>query len=139
MKTNLSFLVVLLLALSLNACATITRGSKDTLVIETDPPNADVLLSSGQVCKTPCSIKLPRKDNCVVKIKKSGFTDVNVNVTAQISGAGGAGMAGNILLGGIIGGGVDLATGAMYDLKPNPIKVNLEKSEILTINNEQEP
>ena len=43
----------------------------------------------------------------------------------QISGGGAAGMAGNVLLGGIIGAGVDAATGATKDLKPNPIDVKL--------------
>jgi hypothetical protein len=35
-------------------------------------------------------------------------------------------MAGNVLLGGIIGAGVDVATGAMLDLVPNPLVVKLE-------------
>ena len=41
--------------------------------------------------------------------------------------AGGAGLAGNVLLGGVIGLGVDAATGAAFDLVPNPLKVTLEK------------
>ena len=35
-------------------------------------------------------------------------------------------MAGNVLIGGIIGIGVDAATGATQDLKPNPLHVVLE-------------
>lgn len=35
-------------------------------------------------------------------------------------------MAGNVLIGGIIGAGVDLASGAMNDLTPNPLVVRLE-------------
>lgn len=35
-------------------------------------------------------------------------------------------MAGNVLVGGIIGAGVDMGTGAMLDLVPNPINVALE-------------
>jgi len=34
-------------------------------------------------------------------------------------------MAGNVLLGGIIGAGVDAATGATKKLTPNPIRVTL--------------
>lgn len=34
-------------------------------------------------------------------------------------------MAGNVILGGLIGAGVDAATGATKDLKPNPIEVKL--------------
>ena len=34
-------------------------------------------------------------------------------------------MAGNILFGGLIGAAVDAGSGAMYDLKPNPVEVTL--------------
>ncbi len=36
-------------------------------------------------------------------------------------------MAGNVLLGGVIGAAVDAGTGSMYDLKPNPVHVVLNK------------
>lgn len=117
-------LIICLIVLS-SACATITRGSSDTLVIETNPTNADVIVSNGLTCKTPCSLKMARKEACVVKIEREGYEPVEVNITPQISGAGGAGMAGNVLLGGLIGAAVDAGSGAMYDLKPNPISVSL--------------
>jgi hypothetical protein len=44
-----------------------------------------------------------------------------------MSGAGGAGLAGNLLVGGPIGGAVDLTSGAMNDLTPNPLQVTLER------------
>lgn len=44
----------------------------------------------------------------------------------EISGAGGAAFAGNILLGGAVGMGADAATGAAYNHTPNPVSVTLE-------------
>ena len=41
-------------------------------------------------------------------------------------GAGGAAMAGNVLIGGVIGAGVDSVTGAAKVLSPNPLKIELE-------------
>jgi hypothetical protein len=35
-------------------------------------------------------------------------------------------VAGNVLVGGVIGLGVDMYTGASQDLVPNPVKVTLE-------------
>jgi hypothetical protein len=131
MKTILRLLLVVLILMLSTACATITRGTKDTLVIETEPPTADATLSNGLRCKTPCSLKMSRSDNCVVKIEKEGYEPVEVNVTPQISGAGGVGMAGNVLIGGLIGAAVDAGTGAMYDLRPNPIMVKLEKKAVV--------
>jgi hypothetical protein len=39
---------------------------------------------------------------------------------------GAAGFAGNVLLGGLIGMGVDAATGAAQDHKPNPVIVTMK-------------
>jgi hypothetical protein len=109
-------------------CATITRGTTEALVIETEPPGATANISpEGRVCKTPCTLELKRKRDYVVDIERPGYEPVRVNVISEIAGAGAAGMAGNVLLGGIIGAGVDVATGATKRLTPNPVKVNLVK------------
>ncbi|MDO5646688.1 hypothetical protein [Paracoccus sp. (in: a-proteobacteria)] len=49
-----------------------------------------------------------------------------VRVTNRVSGGGGAAMAGNLVLGGIIGAGVDAANGATLELIPNPVEVTLD-------------
>ncbi|GAB5561920.1 MAG: hypothetical protein SynsKO_35670 [Synoicihabitans sp.] len=108
-------------------CTTVTRGTKDVLVIESNPPGAKVELSNGLQGKTPTSFELPRKHALVVTISKEGYETVSVNVTPKIVGAGGAGMAGNVLVGGLIGAAVDAGTGAMKDLFPNPIYVEMVK------------
>lgn len=110
---------------TLPGCATITRGSSEALVVESTPTGADVRLSSGETCKTPCTLKKKRKDNFVVFINREGFEPVEVNVISETAGAGAAGMAGNVLVGGLIGIGVDAATGATKKLTPNPVRVTL--------------
>ena len=124
MKKLAVFLIVAI-GLSLGGCATITRGSNQTLVVESEPPGAEVELSNGLRGTTPASFKVKRKDNLVIKIKKEGYEPVEANVTSSASGGGGAAMAGNILLGGLIGAAVDGGTGAMNELKPNPVSVKL--------------
>lgn len=115
-----------LLALS-SGCATVTRGTNDALIVNSSPAGADVKLSNGMTGKTPATFKLPRKSDVVVDISKAGYEPATVNVVSQISGAGGAGMAGNVLIGGLIGAAVDAGSGAMNDLEPNPVSVTLEK------------
>jgi hypothetical protein len=112
-------------ALVLSGCATITRGTTEALVIESTPSGADVDLSNGMRCKTPCTLEMKRKSAVVLDIKKEGYEDVRVNVLSEISGSGAAGMAGNVLLGGVIGAGVDAASGATKTLRPNPVRVVL--------------
>jgi hypothetical protein len=68
---------------------------------------------------------LPRRSNFTVDLTKDGYEDVQANVTNTTSGAGAAGMAGNVLVGGIIGIAVDATTGATQDLTPNPLSITM--------------
>ena len=128
MKNALS-MIVLACCLVTGGCASITRGTTDALVITSEPSGASVRLSNGNSGVTPATFVLPRKHNTVVTIKKEGYEEVVVNVVSQVDAAGGAGMAGNVLLGGIIGAAVDASTGAMKSLKPNPVAVTLVKKQ----------
>jgi len=106
-------------------CATITRGTNEAFGIQTTPPGADARLSNGLSCVTPCSVKVKRRSDFVVTIAKDGYETVNASVTSSVDGGGAAGMAGNVILGGLIGAGVDAGTGAMHSHKPNPLVVTL--------------
>ncbi len=123
---SISLVGVFGFAAMLSGCATITRGTTEVLVIETEPAGATAFLSSGHMCKTPCSLELKRKNAVHVKIEKQGYETIDADVRSEIATAGGAAMAGNIILGGLIGAGVDAATGAMDKLTPNPLKIKLE-------------
>ena len=68
---------------------------------------------------------MPRRSEFVATITREGYETVTVNVTHQVSGQGGAAMAGNVVLGGLIGAAVDASTGAMNDLVPNPVIIEL--------------
>ena len=114
------------LAFAVTGCATITRGTSEVLVIETEPPGAVASLSSGHMCKTHCSIELKRKNGVLIKLEKPGYETIDTDIHSDISGAGGAALAGNVVLGGLIGAGVDAYSGAMNKLTPNPLHVKLE-------------
>jgi hypothetical protein len=116
--------VLMVAGLMLGGCATTLRGTTDVLVVESDPPGAAVTVN-GTTGSTPGTFKLRRKGDYVVTISKDGYEPVTVNVMHKVVAAGSAGMAGNILLGGLIGAAVDAGSGAMFDLVPNPIRVNL--------------
>jgi hypothetical protein len=125
---HMRFLVVLAAAAALSGCATITRGTTDSWTVNSTPPGAAVKTSTGFTCEaTPCTFKMSRKDEFDVTVTKTGFKPWTGKVTHEISGAGGAGFLGNALIGGVIGAGVDATSGAMLDVKPNPLNVTLEK------------
>jgi hypothetical protein len=120
-------LCILLLSFILSSygCASITRGTTETFIVESDPLGADVRLSSGETCKTPCTLTKKHNDKFMVFITKKDYEPVEVAVSHKTCDAGAAGMAGNVLLGGLIGVAVDAGTGATQELCPNPVKVAL--------------
>lgn len=113
-------------ALSLPACATITRGSSQEFTVESTPPGARVSTSNGFQCDaTPCTFRMPRKDAFRATVSMDGYVSQEHQVSSGISGGGAVGLAGNVVFGGIIGGVVDASSGAMNDLTPNPLVVIL--------------
>lgn len=112
-------------AVSLSACATVTRGTSQKFNIESSPDKAEVTLSNGQQCITPCQMKLKRKPGFTATVKKQGYQSQTVTVDSKLGGGGAVAGAGNIILGGVIGGIVDGTNGSMNNLTPNPLKVTL--------------
>lgn len=120
-------LICLAVVTATAGCATITRGSNDVLVVNSTPPGAQVKLSDGQSCTgTPCSFKVPRKSELNVLVSKARCQPRQVRVTNRVASGGGAAMAGNVLVGGVIGAAVDAGSGAMLELVPNPLNVALD-------------
>lgn len=116
----------ILVVANLSACATVTRGTKQKYAITSEPSEAKVDLSLGQGCVTPCKLKLKRKEAFVATVSKPGYETQQINVRTKFSGSGAAAGAANILLGGIIGVGVDASNGSLNDLDPNPLNVVLK-------------
>ena len=107
----------------LSACATITRGTNQDFMVESTPSQADVKLSTGQTCVTPCTLRLKRKSQFKVTISKEGYQTQEAEVHGIMKGGGGAALAGNAIFGGLIGAGVDASNGSLMNLKPNPLQV----------------
>lgn len=121
-----SYPILLLAALSLAGCATVIRGYQEELTVTSTPAGAKVRLSNGMSCAaTPCSFHVPRRSELEVQVQKPGCTAQVIRVTNRVAGSGGVAMAGNIVLGGIVGAGVDAGTGATQELAPNPVDVTL--------------
>ena len=99
-------------ALSLPACATITRGTSQQFTVTSTPPGARVSTSNGFSCEaTPCTFRMPRKDAFRATVSLDGYVTQDHEIESRMSGAGGAGFAGNVLVGGVIGMAVDGTSG----------------------------
>ncbi len=112
---SLTPLVLGVAGLTLGAgCATMLRGTTQEVVIATAPPGAVVALSDGRRCVTPCALEVGRKEPVRVTLEKPGCDTYATALVPTLSGAGVA-----------LGGLPDYRTGAVYDLRPNPLFVRL--------------
>ena len=127
MDTLLRAASALALCASLGACATVTRGTTTDFKVSSTPPGASVSTSTGFSCSpTPCTIrKVPRKTGFDATVTLAGYQPQTVHVASKVSGGGGAGFAGNVVAGGVIGMVIDGSDGSMNDLTPNPLAVTL--------------
>ena len=100
--------------LSFTGCSTILSGRTQTVTLATNPPGAACEVSRqgrviGQVNPTPGGLMVDRtKHDLQVLCKRSGYQDATEYLESGTEGA----TFGNILAGGLIGWGVDSATGA---------------------------
>lgn len=122
------FVTVLILAGSSAACATVVRGSNTAWRVQTMPSGATITTSNGRYCEaTPCSINMPRKSEFTATVTMPGYKTETIDVGNHISGTGAVAFVGNALIGGILGAGIDLWSGATLDLTPNRSVIPLER------------
>jgi len=126
MKSFVSLVLVVGIIASSPGCATIaTGGGEDQAVrVSSTPKGADVFVNDELVGKTPMSIRLPRKDDHHVRIEKVGYQPYEKDLRSGMN----AWMFGNILLGGLIGLGVDLLSGASSGLDRTNVSPTLVKA-----------
>jgi hypothetical protein len=125
-RGTVRYFILLAAGLAMAGCATVTRGTTDQITVTSQPSEAHVATTLSQACTTPCTFPVARKDEFVVTVSKDGYKPQEIPVKTQLAGAGAAGFAGNILLGGVVGMGVDAATGSTLEHVPNPINVVLQ-------------
>ena len=128
MNRNITVAICSILAISgfVAGCATIVRGSSETIEITTSPSGAMIKLSSGQSARSPSTFEVSRKGTIFVTITKEGYETVETKLISSIEGASlGLGTAANFLTLPIVNDVVDYNSGANYTHKPNPLHVEL--------------
>jgi len=117
------------IALPCVGCASVTRGTTENISISSTPAGATAEISGLDVptaCVTPCVVQAKRSADITVTVNKEGYEPQIIPLTKEVPATGAAGFAGNVLLGGVVGMGVDAVTGAALDHKPNPVIVTLQ-------------
>jgi len=122
MRKYLPLIALVIMLPFISSCASIMTGRHQKIAVTSNPEGATVTCAD-QTIVTPGELTLLRGEGpYTVAINKDGYWEETVILKKTMSGA----TAGNALIGGLIGIGVDAATGAMYKLVPEEINVDLK-------------
>ncbi len=125
-----AFGILIVLGLTLSGCASIVRGTTEEVRIITDPSDARITTTTGHACVgTPCKVEVARDTSFLVTASKDGYKTATVDVKTETTGKGVAGVAGNLIFGGVVGAAVDGYNGAYLNHTPNPVVITLEPTE----------
>lgn len=123
-------LIIISLPIIFNSCATITKDDSQPVAFSSEPQGAIVALNSIPRGTTPTTIMVKRKfGKSLVQVSKEGYETENFPLEKSVSGM----TFGNIIFGGIIGAGVDVATGKATNYQDS---VHIVLRPIGKINNE---
>ena len=123
MKKILLMLVVLS-ALLMSSCSTLMNGTTHSLTVNSNVQHAKVYVNEIYKGETPISLDLAtNKKTYTIRIEADGYIPYTEVIQRKASGW----VWGNIFLGGLIGLGVDMATGGLYIYEKDNITGNLNK------------
>ena len=109
-------------------CATIVSGTTQKVSVTSQPSGAKVTADGKMTAITPTEFTLERKTGHILEFSKEGYKNATVLLKQSMNGMG----FGNVLLGGIIGIGVDAVSGADWKLVPERVDLALEPGQGLS-------
>ncbi|SRR5579885_665601 len=118
-----------LTVVALSGCATITGGTgPQKIKVASNPPGATVIVD-GQPCgMTPATLNLDRKVEHRIELEKDGYMLAEADLKPKIN----PWIFGNVVVGGLIGVVVDLATDSERRLSPSKVDVQLSPAGAYT-------
>jgi len=122
-------IIVLALAVLAAGCATIISGTKQNVTVTSEPSGAQVdVKTTGGVPMftgaTPAYFQLKRSYEYQITVKMEGYRDQELFINHDFN----AWVVGNLICGGLLGLIVDAVDGAMWNLSPDMIHVELVRS-----------
>ena len=110
------------------SCATLFSGSNQKITVQSEPPGAEVYVNGRRTYRqTPCKVVVDRKGDDKQQhytLKKEGYSHYHHSDHARMNPV----TLGNILLGGIIGIGIDWMSGSIYQYEKEVYAILEEKA-----------
>ncbi|GLQ20786.1 hypothetical protein ACFFUB_01865 [Algimonas porphyrae] len=136
---TIRFLTLAACAISLGACSTVVNGKNQLVQFDTGSvTGADCVAKGGsdfavnKQFQTPADVKLPRSSKALnITCNKTGYQTASRTISGKVEGS----TAGNLVLGGPIGVGVDALTGAIYKY-PDTVSIPMDPLQPPTVTGE---
>jgi hypothetical protein len=125
---NLFGLLVLLMVVQFGTgCATIVTGAGEDQAVRfaSMPRGATVYVDDNPIGQTPLSARLTRKDDHHIRIEHPGYKPYQRTIESGFN----EWMIGNVVIGGLIGFGVDLLSGTNPALDTNNVNARMIKDD----------
>jgi hypothetical protein len=121
----LNLFIVVLVFVCCSSCASIMSTSRQLVPFYSTPEGATIVINDSVYGKTPLHIDMKRKRRGRdVRLKLDGYETYYVYMHRTLN----PWVLGNILIGGLIGLGIDAISGAMYEVYPDHVSVELKKT-----------
>ncbi|MBD3165386.1 hypothetical protein GF324_02195 [bacterium] len=124
-------------AVVLIGCGTIVHGTRQTLIVETEPDSVTVKVRGITTGHSPLVLNLDRQTDVNLTLERNGYETVTIPLKATVS----PWVGGNVFNGLILGFFVDFSSGGAFELKPelprtkegrySPAAFRLKKERIL--------
>ena len=116
-----------------SGCATILTGKYQNIHVTSEPPGVKVRSGTGVSITTPGSFDLARNQDHTLVAEYPGCESQQKELKHGLQGW----FWGNILVGGIIGGIVDIASGSSDELQPKKVHFNFTSAGQAAVNRQR--
>jgi PEGA domain len=108
-----------------NGCATLFKGSTETISYSSDPSEAKVYVNGQLMGTTPFQLQMKSNQTYTIEFRKDGYQDRTVLLNNSVGG----GWIVLDVLGGLIPVIIDAATGDWYSLDQSNVNAALEAQQ----------
>lgn len=119
------FCLIAIIVFTANGCATILKGSTDTVSFSSDPSGAKVYVNGSLMGTVPIQLELKSNQTYTIEFRKEGYE----NKTVILNNSVGAGYIILDILFGLVPIIVDAATGNWYSLDQSHVNAALEAQQ----------
>ncbi|MGE4231895.1 MAG: PEGA domain-containing protein [Bacteriovoracia bacterium] len=72
--------ILILIVLANTGCATLFRGTKDTISVRSDDPDAKIFIDERYIGKGTAIQSVPKKGNHIIRVSKKGCADATQSI-----------------------------------------------------------